>query len=36
VKQPDTLPLVLQSVQSVVGSVERTRQAAEFVLAWEP
>ena len=32
-KQPDTPPLVLQSVQSVVDSVERTRQAAEFVLA---
>src|SRR5258705_11856459 len=32
-KQPDTPPLVLQSVQSVVESVERTRQAAEFVLA---
>ena len=32
-KQPDTPPPVLQSVQSVVESVERTRQAAEFVLA---
>jgi potassium-dependent mechanosensitive channel len=32
-KQPDTPPAVLQSVQSVVDSVERTRQAAEFVLA---
>ena len=32
-KQPETPPLVLQSVQSVVDSVERTRQAAEFVLA---
>jgi predicted GNAT family acetyltransferase len=32
-KQPDTPPLVLQRVQSVVDSVERTRQAAEFVLA---
>ena len=32
-RQPDTPPPVLQSVQSVVESVERTRQAAEFVLA---
>jgi hypothetical protein len=32
-KQPDTPPAVLQSVQSVVDSGERTRQAAEFVLA---
>ena len=32
-KQPDTPPPVLQSVQSVVDSVERTRQAVEFVLA---
>ena len=32
-KQLDTPPAVLQSVQSVVESVERTRQAAEFVLA---
>ena len=32
-KQPDTPPTVLQSVQSVVDSVERTRQAAESVLA---
>jgi hypothetical protein len=32
-KQPDTPPPVLQSVQSVVDSVERTRQAAESVLA---
>jgi potassium-dependent mechanosensitive channel len=28
-KQPETPPLVLQSVQSVVDSVERTRQTAE-------
>jgi small-conductance mechanosensitive channel len=28
-KLPETPPLVLQSVQSVVGSIERTRQAAE-------
>ena len=28
-KQPETPPLVLQSVQSVVDSIERTRQAAE-------
>src|SRR5208282_816479 len=28
-KQPETPPLVLQSVQSVVDSVERTQQAAE-------
>jgi hypothetical protein len=28
-KQPETPPLVLQSVQSVVNSIERTRQAAE-------
>ena len=28
-KQPETPPLVLESVQSVVGSIERTRQAAE-------
>jgi hypothetical protein len=28
-KQPETPPLVLQSVQSVVGSIERTQQAAE-------
>ena len=32
-KQPDTPSPVLQSVQSVVESVERTRQAAESVLA---
>ncbi len=32
-KQPDTPPPVLQSVQSVVDSVESTRQTAEFVLA---
>ena len=31
--QPDTPPPVLQSVQSVVDSVERTRQAAELVRA---
>src|SRR5271165_1701982 len=30
VRQPDTPPPVLQSVQSVVDAVERTRQAAEF------
>jgi potassium-dependent mechanosensitive channel len=28
-KQPETPPLVLRSVQSVVNSIERTRQAAE-------
>ena len=28
-KQPETPPLVLQSVQSVVGSIEQTQQAAE-------
>ena len=28
-KQPETPPVVLQSVQSVVNSIERTRQAAE-------
>src|SRR4029077_12292435 len=28
-KQPETPPLVLQSVQSVVNSIERTRQATE-------
>jgi small-conductance mechanosensitive channel len=28
-KQPETPPLVLHSVQSVVGSIERTQQAAE-------
>jgi len=28
-KQPETPPLVLQSVESVVGSIERTQQAAE-------
>jgi methyl-accepting chemotaxis protein len=27
--QPETPPLVLQSAQSVVNSIERTRQAAE-------
>src|SRR5271165_6136567 len=30
VRQPDTPPPVLQSVQSVVDAVERTRQVAEF------
>src|SRR5271167_3679914 len=28
-KQPETPPLVVQSVESVVGSIERTQQAAE-------
>jgi potassium efflux system protein len=32
-KQPDTPPSVLQKVQSLVDSIERTRQAAESVLA---
>ena len=32
-KQPDTPPPVLQKVQSLVDSIERTRQAAESVLA---
>ena len=38
-KPPETPPLVLQSVQSVVGSIERTQQAAEsdrdHLLTWQ-